>query len=258
VPSPEPGAELRKVVSFVPTPHAQAVRRAMSDAGAGHIGNYRECSYNLPGFGTFRPLDGAQPTIGVVGELETVDEVRIEMICPAGVVPAVVRAMRSAHPYEEPAFDILHLLPDPSALDRGDHGPGSGRRVELRRPASLTALVRRIKRRLALPRVELSVPEAWGPASQAGTRPIQRVALCAGAGCSVLEKASDAELLITGEMRHHDVLALRARGQAVLLAGHTQTERPFLPELVKRLAERSGREVAWSVAKSDQAPTVSA
>ena len=258
VPSPEPDAQLRKVVSFVPTPQAQAVRRAMSDAGAGHIGNYQECSYNLPGFGTFRPLDGARPAIGVVGELETVDEVRIEMVCPAAAVPDVVRAMRSAHPYEEPAFDILPLLPDPSPPDRGQPRPGQGRFVELRRPASLGALVRRIKRWLALPRVELALPEAWGPLAQATRRPVRRIALCAGAGHSVLVKASDAELLITGEMRHHDVLALRARGQAVLLAGHTQTERPFLPELAERLAAGSGGRVAWSVASSDRAPSVPA
>lgn len=98
-----------KVVVYVPESHADQLRAAMGHAGAGVIGNYTHCMFTLSGVGQFLPGEGANPTIGTVGELEEVPEERIETVCSGDVLLAVVRAIRGTHPYEEPAFDVYPL-----------------------------------------------------------------------------------------------------------------------------------------------------
>ncbi len=95
-----------KVVVFVPAGSLDAVREAMASAGAGVIGNYSRCSFASPGRGTFKGEDGARPAVGEAGRLETVEEWRLEMVCPGERLPAVVAALKRAHPYEEPAYDV--------------------------------------------------------------------------------------------------------------------------------------------------------
>ncbi|KHL03582.1 hypothetical protein [Sinomonas humi] len=92
------------LVVYVPTADADGLRSAIADAGAGRLGNYAACSFSVEGIGRFTPLDGAQPTIGAVGEPEQVPETRIEAIYPRRERNAVVRALIAAHPYETPAF----------------------------------------------------------------------------------------------------------------------------------------------------------
>jgi len=100
----------RKLVVFVPTESLDAVRDAVFAAGAGRIGDYERCSWYTLGTGTFRPLEGADPTIGEVGRDERVEEARLETIFPAERHEDVVAALRAAHPYEEPAFDVYALV----------------------------------------------------------------------------------------------------------------------------------------------------
>jgi hypothetical protein len=99
-----------KIVVFVPDENLDAVRDAMADAGAGVIGNYTCCSFASPGTGTFFGGEGADPAVGAAGRLERVRELRLEMIVPAEKAEAVVAAMRAAHPYEEPAYDVYELI----------------------------------------------------------------------------------------------------------------------------------------------------
>ncbi len=101
---------LVKIVVFVPLTHADIVRQAMGDAGAGAIGNYTYCSFSSKGMGRFLPTEGANPTIGEVGKSEEVEEERIEMICEQDKAKEVIVAMRKVHPYEEVAFDIYPLI----------------------------------------------------------------------------------------------------------------------------------------------------
>jgi ribonuclease HI len=103
-------SENRKLVVFVPSEALEAVRDAVFAAGAGRIGDYERCSWQTDGIGTFRPLPGANPAVGEVGEEERVPEVRLETVFPAESQADVVAALRSAHPYEEPAFDIYALV----------------------------------------------------------------------------------------------------------------------------------------------------
>ncbi|HRK45407.1 MAG TPA: Nif3-like dinuclear metal center hexameric protein, partial [Nocardioides sp.] len=109
---------LDKLTTYVPVADADAVRAALSRAGAGVIGDYDSASFSTPGEGRFRPLEGANPTIGAVGSLEVVDEVRIECVLVRAARTRVVRALLAAHPYEEPAYDVVELA-DPGVAETG-------------------------------------------------------------------------------------------------------------------------------------------
>jgi hypothetical protein len=99
----------RKLVVYVPTEALDRVRDALFVAGAGRIGDYDRCSWYTEGTGTFRPLPGATPAVGEVGEEERVPELRLETVFPAEAREDVIAALRAAHPYEEPAFDVYEL-----------------------------------------------------------------------------------------------------------------------------------------------------
>jgi len=105
-----------KIVVFVPEAHADAVRNAMGDAGAGKIGNYSHSSFSTKGMGRFLPLEGAHPAIGAVGKHEEVKEERVEVVCPKTVAQKVIFAMKRVHPYEEVAYDIYPLLDENELL----------------------------------------------------------------------------------------------------------------------------------------------
>lgn len=94
---------------YVPVAHVDAVKQAVFDAGGGRIGNYDSCSWQVAGQGQFRPLPGSDPAVGGIGQLERVDEYKVEMVCDDAVIEAAVAALRRAHPYEEPAYQVWKL-----------------------------------------------------------------------------------------------------------------------------------------------------
>lgn len=98
-----------KLGFYVPESHVEEVKRAVFAAGAGRIGHYDQCCWQVCGKGQFRPLAGSQPALGEVGAVESVDEYRVELVCDDQLIRAVVDAMSSAHPYEEPAYDVVRL-----------------------------------------------------------------------------------------------------------------------------------------------------
>ncbi|MDN5751273.1 MAG: Nif3-like dinuclear metal center hexameric protein, partial [Pseudonocardia sp.] len=172
---------LDKIVSFIPVgPAITAVHDALSAAGAGHVGDYSHCSFATAGTGQFKPLDGAQPFIGTVGRLERVAETRLEMVLPRARRADVVAALRASHPYEEPAFDLVELAELPSSR-------GLGRVGRLAAPQTLAAFTERVA--AALPRTAWGVRAAGDP-----DRPVERVAVCGGAGVDVY---------VTADLRHH-------------------------------------------------------
>jgi len=221
---PAAGPREFKLVTFVPPEKADALRSALARAGAGVIGDYRECSFNLEGTGTFFGGEETSPVVGEKGRLERVKEIRLEMVFPPSLLPEIARTLAREHPYEEPAWDVYPLEKKPLP------GAGQGRLVEFRRPLGPAALVRRLKRHLGLRRVRAAFPP--------GLEEIRRAALCAGAGNQVLRDERRAQAVITGEMSHHDVLAHLAAGRGVVLCGHTETERGYLPVLVERITRR--------------------
>jgi dinuclear metal center YbgI/SA1388 family protein len=234
-----------KLIVFVPAEHADRLRQALAEAGAGQIGDYSHCTFSLEGQGTFLGGPATHPTIGEPGRLERVSELRMETVCPEHRLAAVLQQLEHVHPYEEPAFDVVPLAVPPSHRAT----TGQGRIVILKRPVSLRLLVQRVKRHLNVSTLEVAAPGR--------SRPISRVAVCAGAGGSLLAEAGEIDTFITGEMRHHDVLTAQQCGIAVLLAGHTQTERPYLPTLRRRLTARLGTSVQWHISRRDRPPATS-
>ena len=219
-----PRGEAFKIVTFAPETAIGAIRTALGRAGAGGIGAYEQCSFSHPGTGTFEARRGAKPAVGAAHAFNAVAEVRLEMICSAASLPGACAALRASHPYEEPAWEIHALTPRPS-IDRG-----AGRLLVLDRPASLAALASRLRSHLRVRDLSIHTPKRRAAS-------VKRIGLCAGAGGSLLGHvlAARCDLFVTGEMRHHDVLDAMDAQCAVMTAGHTETERPYLPELSKRL-----------------------
>ena len=208
--------ELDKWVIFVPGENADAVRAAVFAAGAGRIGEYSQCSWSVTGTGQFLPGDGASPAIGSVGAVERVVEDRVEVIAPARARREVLTAMRAAHPYEEPAFDIFALAPSPADV-------GLGRVGSLGKPESLSAFVSRV--RSGLPQTSWGVRAAGDPDVT-----VSRVAVCGGAGDSLLDAAAAAgvQAYVTADLRHHPADEhLRASAVALIDVAHWASEYPW-------------------------------
>lgn len=229
---------LYKLVVFVPAAAAAGLRRALAAAGAGVIGQYTECSFALPGRGTFRGDETTHPAVGQRGVLEEVDELRLEMVVPRPRLGAVVRALYAAHPYEEPAVDVYPLH---EPVGRG--AAGLGRVGVLRRPARGAALLRALGRRVDL-----------AGAVVVGTlrRSFRSVTAAAGA-FGVRSFADPASLVLTGELKHHEALVLRRRGITAVLLGHFASERPVLDVVRRRLAQELPG-VRAALARADRAP----
>lgn len=242
VTAPEGQGELKLVVT-VPAENADVLRTALAKAGAGQIGEYSHCSFNIAGTGTFNGGPEANPTVGRRGWLERVDEIRVEMACAKSHLPAIERALVKAHPYEEPAWELYPLEPKPLAQT------GPGRVGTLTRPLTLDLAVAKVKKFLGLKHVRV----ASAPAHRK-SRKLQNIAVCPGAGGSLFEGLRGPDLFLTGEMRHHDVLALNAAGASVILTDHTNTERGYLPIYRKKLAQALGQAVKIQIARSDRDP----
>jgi dinuclear metal center YbgI/SA1388 family protein len=210
-----------KLVAFVPDKDLGRVADALFAAGAGHIGQYSECSFRLAGTGTFFGSDATNPAVGQKGRREEVSEWRLEAVCPEEAVDRAVAALRRAHSYEEPAYDVYPLRP-------GAAQAGEGRVGRLAGPLPLGQLAQRLKERLEAPAVQV--------VGEVG-REVARVALACGAAAEFLGDAvrARADVLVTGEARFHDYLRARAQGLALLLPGHYATERCGALELARQL-----------------------
>lgn len=233
---PDPGDALDKLVAFVPHENAEEVRAAITRAGAGRIGDYDSCTYTSQGEGRFRPLDGATPAIGRVGEVEVVAESRVEAVLPRGRRRAVVEALRAVHPYEEPAFDVFELADIPGA---GRSARGTGRIGRLAEPTSLAAFAERVAD--VLPRTAHGVRVGGDP-----ERVVETVAVTSGAGDFLLETvlATDADVYVTSDLRHHRAAEfLEHGGPALVDVAHWAAEWTWLPVLERTLvAALAGRE----------------
>lgn len=224
--------DLDKWVVYVPGENAEAVQAAVFEAGAGHIGDYSHCSWSVEGIGQFLPHEGASPAVGSVGKVERVAEDRFEVVAPARARAAVLAALRAAHPYEEPAFDIFAMMSPP-----GD--TGLGRIGTLAQPEPLHDFVSRVNK--ALPRTSWGVRAAGDP-----DLPVSRVAVCGGAGDSLLAAAAGAgvQAYVTADLRHHPADEhRRASGVALIDVAHWASEFPWCEQAADLLRSRFGAEL---------------
>ncbi|HEU5045849.1 MAG TPA: Nif3-like dinuclear metal center hexameric protein [Nocardioidaceae bacterium] len=220
---------LDKLVVFVPHEHADRVRAAIVEAGAGAIGDYDSCTFTSSGEGRFRPLDGANPAIGRVGEVEVVQEVRVESVVPRSRRAAVVSALRAAHPYEEPAFDLVELADPPGTR-------GHGRIGALPQPMPLREFAAQVSR--ALPETAHGVRVSGDP-----DRQVRTVAVASGAGDYLLDTVlgSGADVFVTSDLRHHPASEFREHGRAALVdVAHWAAEWTWLPVVEARVRDAFG------------------
>lgn len=225
-----------KWVIFVPPAAAEGLRAALFAAGAGEIGNYAQCSWSVTGTGQFLPEPGAHPTLGNVGEIERVAEDRVEVIAPPSRRAAVLAALRAAHPFEEPAFDVFTQVPLPA-------GVGIGRIGTLPQPERFADFVARVK--AALPATTWGVRGSGDPDA-----PVSRVAVSGGAGDSLLGAAAAAgvQAFVTSDLRHHPADEHRRRSDVALVdVAHWASEFPWCEQAAGLLRRAFGEAVAVSV-----------
>jgi len=220
------GREFVKLAVFTPPEALDAVRAAICGAGAGRIGNYADCSFQSSGTGSYRPLEGAQPYAGTVGQLESADELRLEVLVPRDALAEALVAMREAHPYEEVAYDVY-------SLENQIPGAGLGRVGQLPSPATIAELAARVREALGAEQVKVAAARG---------RSAQTVAVCPGSGGDLVSAAvrAGANALVTGDVKYHQALEAAEWGLTVIDAGHGATERPAVALMAEFLGDRFG------------------
>lgn len=242
--APQSFSALDKLVTFVPDADAEFVIDHLAAAGAGAAGAYQRCAFTSAGTGTFVPGDGAHPAIGRIGQRQVVPETRIEMVMARGQRGAVLAALRAAHPYEEPAFDLLELVDDPATVT------GLGRVGDLAIPVSLERFVQHVAS--VLPATVQGVRVSGDAAAT-----VQRVAVCGGSGDDLFDavRGSGADVYVTADLRHHPAAEAREHGAGgppyLVDVAHWASEWPWLAggasRLESLLAAVSGQDEATTV-----------
>lgn len=206
--APTPGF-LKKLVTFVPTADAEKVRKALFAAGAGNIGNYDSCSFNLQGTGSFKGNDQTNPYVGEKNQLHLEEETRIETIFPKHLQSGIIRALLNAHPYEEVAYDIY-------PLDNEYQQGGIGMIGELEKPMDEMQFLHKLKAVFNCSVVKHT---------QISGKPISKVAVCGGSGSTYLNKAlaQKADIFISGDFKYHQFFD--AENQLIIAdIGHYESE----------------------------------
>lgn len=213
---------LTKLVVFVPADSTPDVLNALYEAGAGQIGNYDRCSFRTEGIGTFRPLDGANPTIGTVGDEEHVTEHRVEVIFPSHLEHAMVSAMKRAHPYEEVAYDLY-------ALNNQNQTVGSGAVGDLPAPMYGREWLHYLKHQMGLSVIRHTALL---------DKPIRRVAVCGGSGGFLLNDAvrAGADVFVTADYKYHEFFDADGR-ITICDIGHYESE-VFTKDLLQQHLEK--------------------
>ncbi|MDR1183048.1 MAG: Nif3-like dinuclear metal center hexameric protein [Bacteroidales bacterium] len=200
---------LYKLITYIPDQYVDGVRNSLFEAGAGHIGNYDSCSYNVNGYGTFKANEHAHPFVGNKNEIHTEREVRTEVIFPLHLRKQVVHALITNHPYEEPAFDII-------PLSNTNTHVGAGMIGELEREMSDVKFLQFLKKQMQLPCIKHN---------KANDKPVRTVALCGGSGSFLIQEAirQKADVFISAEFKHNHFIESKGR---ILLAdiGHYESE----------------------------------
>jgi dinuclear metal center YbgI/SA1388 family protein len=234
-----PSGDRYKLVVFVPVESLAKVSNAVFAAGAGAIGNYSRCGFGAEGTGTFLPMEGARPAIGRRGKYEKVAEMRFETLVPAQKLEAVVAAMKEAHPYETPAFDVYKLY-------GGEGKFGLGRMGKLTKPTRTGAIIARIKRETGAKAVGIVGNEK---------QLVKKAAVCAGSCGTIINTVitEGCDLYVTGELKHHHAVAAQEAGLTCLCLSHSVSERFILKKFARQL-KRQLKGVNIKISKKDKDP----
>lgn len=229
---------LKKLVTFVPKAQHQQVLDAVFAAGAGHIGNYEQCSFTMEGTGTFKGNAQSQPFTGKAGELSREPEIRLETVFPAYAENQVVKALLNAHPYEEVAYDI-YSISNPHPL------VGSGMVGLLEEGMDEREFLQLVKRTFGVPVLKHTALRK---------KTIEKVALCGGSGRFLLKAAiaSGADAFITSDFKYHEFFD--ADGQILLIdTGHYESEQ-FTPEIFSDIIRKNFTKFAVHLSKINTNP----
>ncbi len=214
-----------KIVVFVPESHSEAVKNALCTNGAGGIGNYDYCTFSALGKGTYRPLHGAKPFMGAVGNLEKVNETRLETIVPENHLKNAISAMLAAHPYEEPAYDVFKLEIEGKTS-------GLGRVGCLKKEMGFKDFMDYVKKALMIDNIRVVGEPPSGI--------IKKVAVFCGSFDLDMKQlaACKTDVLVTGDLKYHDAMEALQMGICIIDAGHYNTEIVVLPVLQATLSEK--------------------
>jgi dinuclear metal center YbgI/SA1388 family protein len=229
---------LRKIVTFVPQSHHQHVQQALFTSGAGHIGNYESCSFNLEGTGTFKGNSDTTPFIGKPGELSTEKEIRLETIFEVQNQSKLLAALLKAHPYEEVAYDIYTLSNHHSYV-------GSGMIGELKEAMTENDFLNHVKKTFRVPTIKHT---------KKLEKKIKRVAICGGSGRFLLKNAirSGADAFITSDFKYHEFFD--AEDKLLLVdTGHYESEQ-FTPEIFYEIIQKKFSTFAIHLSKINTNP----
>lgn len=237
----DPAGDLYKLVVFVPKDKVNKVSKAIFKAGAGNLGNYSDCSFQSKGTGSFTPLEGANPAIGSCGQSENVEEIRFETIVKSSALANVIDAMKNAHPYEMPAYDVIKLSDISRRL-------GLGRMGKIKGGRKLADIIQDIK--------NVTGTDTIG---MVGKRKnvIRSAAVCAGTCGKILNQviAQGCDLYLTGELKHHEAILAQESGLLCFCLSHTVSERFILKNLQKTLKASLG-DVQIKLSRKDRDPFV--
>ena len=234
--SPTGKLSYKKIVVFVPITHTKQVQQAMFHAGAGQIGtNYHECSFKVKGVGEFTPIETANPVIGSVGTHEEVEEERLEMICREDLLSSVLAALRQAHPYEVPAYDVF-------TVENITETVGFGRVGELDSAMTLQAFLQQVQQAFQVQGLRYVVPK-----SMTLDTLVKRIAVCGGAGDDFYRDAlaAGADVYVTGDVYFHTAHDIQAAGLTVIDPGH-HIEKICVPKLIDKITTWA-EELSWDV-----------
>ncbi len=214
---------LMKLFTFVPLAYADKVRQAIFDAGAGRIGNYSECSFGVDGTGTYKAGEGTDPFAGKIGLRHSESETKIEVVFPGHLEKDVIRALKSVHPYEEEAYDLINLT--------NEHpGIGAGLIGHLPQPDNEISFMSKLKVQFGLKVIRHSALRG---------KPIQKVALCGGAGSFLISKALalGADIFITADLKYHEFFDANDR-LVICDIGHYESEQFTINLLAEILRQK--------------------
>ncbi len=233
-----------KFVIFVPRDSQDKVRKAICSHGGGEFKNYSCCTFNTAGKGTFLPGEGAEPYIGEIGSLNTVDEIRMECIVNEDNLESMVKAATEAHPYEEAAYDIYKI-------ENNFSSKGLGRYGRLRDPEVFKRYLKRLKQLLQVEVIGCLHKGIGNP----GNKLIEKIAIVPGSANSLTEEITslDCDLVLVGEIGYHNSIKISETGKIIAKLGHGVSEKWAIDDIYNRLSDySSGNNMDLEIIKSKE------